>query len=467
MLAKLLRHSLLLISATAACASFSAAAEITASHKQQLDALKATALNSDLSYQLVESLTTEVGSRMMGTPGDQRAVKWAQAKMKSLGFDKVWTEQVVRQDWSRGDIEAKILAPFPHKVAVLSLGGSVGTSANGITAKVVHFKTLDALKAAAPGSLKGKMAFVSYQMKRHIDGEGYSPAVQTRVFGAAIAAEKGAVALVMRSVGTDNNRTPHTGSMYYTDGVKKIPAVALSNPDADLLVNQFKRGQDVSFYLRSSASIKSGQVTSANVIGEMTGSELPDEIIAIGAHLDSWDVGTGAIDDGLGIGMTLAAAYHIAQLPERPKRTIRVILFAAEEIGMLGAKKYMELHKDKIDTHMFGAEWDFGTGRIYKMKPGVGPSALNAVREFANYLAPMGISLAPENDAIAESDMGKLSEAGMPSMLFLPDGNAYFDYHHTENDTFDKVEPEALKHNTAVYTLFAYYAAQSDTDFRK
>jgi carboxypeptidase Q len=467
MLAKLLRHTLLLVTAASASASFSAMAELPAAQKQQLDALKATTLNSDLSYQLIESLTTEVGSRMMGTPGDARAIKWAQAKMNTLGFDKVWTEEVVNREWLRGDMQAKILAPFPHKVSAISLGGSVGTGSQGITAQVVHFTTLDDLKAAKKDSLKGKIAFISYRMKRDIDGEGYSPAVQARVYGAIVAAEKGAVALIIRSVGTDNNRSAHTGSMYYKEEVTKIPAVALSNPDADLLVNQFKRDQDVSFYLQSSASIKTTQVKSANVIGEITGSELPNEIIAIGAHLDSWDVGTGAIDDGLGIGMMLAAAHHIAQLPVRPKRTIRVILFAAEEIGMLGAKKYMALHKDEIKNHMMGAEWDFGTGRIYSMKPGVGASALNTVRDFADYLAPMGISLAPENDARADSDMGRLSDAGMPSMAFLPDGNAYFDYHHTENDTFDKVDPQALKHNTAVYTLFAYFAAQSTIDFRK
>ena len=444
------------------------AAVFSSAEQVQLQRLKDTALKSELSYRLIESLTTEVGNRMMGTPGDKRAIKWALAKMKALGFDKVWTEEVISTRWTRGQAEARILAPYPQKMVVLALGGSIGTGEQGITAEVVHFNTLDDLKAAAPGSLAGKIAFVSYRMERHIDGKGYGPAVGTRVHGASVAAEKGAVALLMRSVGTGNNRTAHTGVMRYKDGIKKIPAAALSNPDADLLVNQLKRGQPVSFYLKMTSAINEQEVIrSANVIGEITGSERPDEIVALGAHLDSWDVGTGALDDGLGIGMVMAAAHHIKQLPVAPKRTVRVILFAAEEVGLLGAKKYMALHQDNMKNHMIGAEWDFGSGRIYRMNPGVGANALTAIRELAQYLTPLGVSIASDNKAKAQSDMKMLSEAGMPSINFSPDGSRYFDYHHTENDTLDKVNTEDLQQNTAVYTMFAYFAAQAEVDFRE
>lgn len=441
---------------------------ITEQDIKQMNQLKKEALSSRLSYQLIESLTTEVGHRMMGSPGDELAVKWAVEKMNILGFDKVWTEEVTHTQWNRGEAQARIIAPYPHKMVVIALGGSVGTDEEGIKANVVHFETLADLKAVEKGSLTGKIAFVSYRMARHIDGNGYGKAVGTRVSGASIAAEKGALALIMRSVGTDDNRVAHTGVMRYQEGVNKIPAAALSNPDADLLVNQLNRGKPVSFYLKlTSNSNPKTIITSANVIGEITGSEFPDEIVAIGAHLDSWDVGTGALDDGMGVGMVLAAAHHISKLEQRPKRTIRVILFAAEEIGLLGAKQYMAVHKDEIKNHVLGAEWDFGLGRIYQMKTGVGASALNAVREFAQQLAPLGVSLAPTNDAKAQSDMSLLSEAGMPSINFSPDGSRYFDYHHTENDTLDKVNPEDLQQNTAVYTMFAYFAAQTAVDFRK
>jgi len=445
----------------------SQAASLSAAEQAELMQLKDTTLQSDLSYELIESLTTEVGNRMMGTPGDEKAVRWAQEKMKALGFDKVWTEEISNELWLRGEAKAKIVSPYPQNMVVLALGGSVGTPEKGITAPVAHFATLDDLKAAKPGSLEGKIAFVSYRMERHIDGHGYGAAVGTRVVGASIAAEKGALALIMRSVGTDDNRTAHTGLMRYKDGVKQIPAAALSNPDADLLVNQLKRGKPVNFHLNMSSSRETQVVKSANVIGEITGSEKPEEIVVIGAHLDSWDVGTGALDDGLGIGMVLSAAHYIGKLPNRPKRTIRVVLFAAEEIGLLGAKDYVKRHKNDMDKHMIGAEWDFGSGRIYQMKPGVGASALNGVRELASYLAPLGVSLAPENNARAQSDMGLLSDAGMPSINFAPDGMAYFDYHHTENDTLDKVNAEDLKQTTAVYTMFSYFAAQSGIDFRK
>jgi len=313
---------------------FVSAQQLNAEQQAQLDELKATALQSDLSYQLIESLTTEVGHRLMGSEGDKKSIVWAVNKMKALGFDKVWTEEVTGSYWLRGDAKAKIIAPYPHDVVVLALGGSVGTAEKGLTANVAHFETFADLKAAPDNSLNGKIAFVSYQMERHIDGKGYGPAVGTRVTGAVVAAQKGASALVMRSVGTDNNRTAHTGVMRYKDGVKKIPAATLSNPDADLLVNQLKRGKPVSLFLKMTAKTDAEVIAkTANVIGEFTGSELPNEIVALGAHLDSWDVGTGALDDGLGIGMVVAAAHHIGQLPKRPKRTIRVILFAAEEVG--------------------------------------------------------------------------------------------------------------------------------------
>ena len=447
---------------------FVSAQQLNAEQQAQLNELKTTALESDLSYQLIESLTTEVGHRLMGSEGDKKSIVWAVNKMKALGFDKVWTEEVTGSYWLRGDAKAKIIAPYPHDVVVLALGGSVGTSEEGLTANVAHFETFADLKAAPDNSLNGKIAFVSYQMERHIDGKGYGPAVGTRVTGAVVAAQKGASALVMRSVGTDNNRTAHTGVMRYKDGVKKIPAATLSNPDADLLVNQLKRGKPVSLFLKMTAKTDAEVIAkTANVIGEFTGSELPNEIVALGAHLDSWDVGTGALDDGLGIGMVVAAAHHIGQLPKRPKRTIRVILFAAEEVGLLGAKEYVKVHKNDMVNHAIGAEWDFGIGRIYKMTPGVGAESLNAIRELAQYLAPLGVSLSPDNNAKGQSDMSALSNLGMPSINFSPDGSNYFDYHHTENDTLDKVEPEALKFNTAIYTMYAYFAAQAAVDFRK
>jgi len=436
--------------------------------RQTMASLQEKVSKDSLSYELVESLTTEVGHRLMGSEGDKKSIVWAVDKMKALGFDKVWTDEVTGTLWLRGDAEASIVAPYPQKMVALALGGSVGTGEGGLTKEVAHFDTLADLEAAPDNSLSGKIAFISYRMSRHKDGRGYGPAVGARVNGAAIAARKGASAILIRSVGTDNNRLAHTGVMRYQDGVEKIPAAALSNPDADLLVNQLKRGKPVSVFLKLTPKTEEKMIArSANVIGEITGSKYPEQIVALGAHLDSWDVGTGAVDDGMGVGMVMAAAHHIAQLEQRPERTIRVILFAAEEVGLLGAKQYVKDYSEQMGKHVLGAEWDYGTGKIYRMRTGVGQSALPAMKELASYLAPLGVELSGDNTAKAQSDMSLLSNEGMPSVNFSPDGSTYFDYHHTENDTLDKVDPETMKQATTIYTLFAYFAAQSEVDFSK
>jgi hypothetical protein len=435
---------------------------------KELNVLKQSALNSTLAYAIDESLTTEVGARMIGSYGDKQAIKWAQAKMKTLGFDKVWTEQVTHTKWERGSVQAKIISPYPQKMVAIALGGSIGTGAKGIQAEVAHFESLADLKKAKLGSLKGKIAFISKRMTRAIDGSGYGPAVGGRGAGAVVAAEKGAIAFILRSIGSDNNRVGHTGMMRYSEGVKQIPAAALSNPDADLLVNQIKRGKPVEVYLNlSSKRHDNTTVKSANVIGELTGSENPEEFIVLAAHLDSWDVGTGAIDDGLGVSITMAAASLIAKLPQRPKRSIRVILFAGEEVGLVGANQYMQKHGKDLSKHVIGLEWDFANGRIYDMRTGVGPESLNNMRDLAKLIAPMGVSLNPMNNSQGNSDIRPLVAAGMPATSFSADGTDYFDFHHTENDTLDKVDQQALPHNTAIYAMFAYFTAQSGVDFRQ
>lgn len=438
------------------------------SQRQSIETIKQAALQSTLTYDLIESLTTEVGARMIGTPQDQMAVEWAQKNMTDLGFDRVWTEPVVYHHWRRGAAEAQVISPFSQKLVVLALGNSVGTGEAGIRAPVVHFADLAALQAVEDGSLQGKIAFISQRMPRTKDGSGYMKAVGGRSQGPSVASKKGAVAFILRSVGSDSDRVAHTGVLNYQSGVKPIPAAALSNPDADLLMNMFKRGKPVELFLRLTPTRDLKQpVYSANVIGEITGSEKPQEFVVLGAHLDTWDVGTGAIDDGIGVGLTMAAAHFIAQLPQRPKRSIRVILFAGEEVGLVGGYQYLEKHRDNLANHIIGVEWDFANGLIYDMRSGVGPSALNAVRDLAQLIAPFGVSLNPLNNAPGSSDIRPLVAAGMPAMNFAANGLDYFDFHHTENDTLDKVDQEALPTNTAIYAMFAYFAAESMVDFRQ
>lgn len=446
----------------------SAVASLPDDHMQALSALQQQAAQDELSYTIIESLTTEVGARMVGTPGERASVAWAVAKMQALGFDKVWVEESDATLWQRGELSASVVSPYKHPITALALGNSVGTHGEPVSAPLVAFADLAALEAAPAGSLEGKIAFVTYKMERHRDGHGYGAAVGARVTGASVAAQKGAVAFIMRSVGTDTHRFAHTGVSRYADGVKKIPAVAISNPDADLLENMLRRPEPVVFSLTLSGTGLAPQPTTiANVIGEVTGASRPDEIVTLGAHLDSWDVGTGAIDDGIGVGITLAAGHYLAQREERPARTLRVILFAAEEVGLLGAKDYVEQHTEEMPQHMIGAEWDFGNGKIYQLEPGVGPKALPAIEAFAEQLAPLGVSLADTNTAKGQSDMSALGHAGQPAVNFNPDGSDYFDYHHTRNDTLDKVDREALQFNTAIYSMFALFATSTDTDFRR
>ncbi|MDQ7049176.1 MAG: hypothetical protein Q9M92_06380 [Enterobacterales bacterium] len=246
-------------------------------------------LNNDLAYQILESLTTEIGPRMAGTAQDPLAVTWAVAKMKSLGFDKVYTEETTYSTWVRGIETAEVTAPFPQNMHITALGGSVSTAEQGLEAEVVHLKSLAALKEADALSIKNKIVFISNRMQRFIDGQGYGPAVQARSNGAIEAAKKGALAIVIRSIGTDTHRLPHTGMMRYDEKVTKIPAAALSNPDADQLERIFSRQQKVTLKLNI-GSHAGADFTSHNVIGEITGNEKPDQFVIMGGHLDSWDL---------------------------------------------------------------------------------------------------------------------------------------------------------------------------------
>jgi hypothetical protein len=415
-------------------------------------------------FALVESLTTEVGPRMAGSPGDAAAVAWAQAKFKALGYDRVYTQPVTFTAWRRRHERAEVLAPFPQPLHVTALGHTVGTGATPLEAEVVEFANLEALKAVADGSLDGRIAYIANRMERKKDGSGYGPAVVARG-GAGEAAKKGASALLIRSIGTDHDRLPHTGNQRYVEGVAKIPAAALSNPDADLLTAMLKRGKPVRVRLDLDVG-DAETVTSYNVIGEIRGRGKPDEVVVIGGHLDSWDLGTGAIDDGAGVAITMAAGALVGKLRRAPQRTIRVVAFANEEAGLFGGKAYAEVHAAELAAHQLGAESDFGAGRIYALRAGLDPVAWPVIERIGAVLAPLGIVV--EKDIGGPGpDVGPFVEKGMPWAQLAQDGTDYFDYHHTANDTLDKIEPAALDQQAAAYAVLAYLAAETDVDFGK
>lgn len=411
-------------------------------------------------FAIVESLTTEVGPRMPGTDADARGVAWAEAKFRALGFDRVLLQPVTFPNWQRRAERAEVLPPFAQLLHVTALGGSVGTQGT-IEGEIVEFADLAALRAAPDGSLAGKIAYIGYRMERFRDGSGYGPAVAARSEGANDASLKGAIALLIRSIGTDSHRFPHTGNMRYRDGVMPIPAAALSNPDADQVSRLLQRGVPVRVRLALDVGFE-GEYTSHNVIGEITGRERPDEYVLIGGHLDSWDLGTGAIDDGAGVAITMDAGARIAALAERPRRSVRVVAFANEEQGLIGARAYAEANP--IERHLIGAESDFGAGRIYALRAGVDPAAWPAIARIGEVLAPLGIATETSGGGPGP-DIIPLRAQGMPWAQLAQDGTDYFDYHHTADDTLDKIDPKALDQQVAAYAAFAWLAADMEGDF--
>jgi hypothetical protein len=457
----LLAASLLAASglATAHTTVISAAAVKTA------EQLRDKAMHDDTGYKIVASLTTEVGPRLAGSPADQRARDWAVAKFKALGFDKVYTEPVTFPLWQRRSEHAEIVAPFPQPLSLIALGYSPATPKGGLTAQVVKFDSLEALKAADPASVKGKIVYLGFRMQRHKDGHDYGMGSEVRVEGPVIAAGKGAAGYLLRSAGTDaHSRTPHTGVTGFKDPAKAIPAAALSNPDADQLERVLAYGKPVTIKLDLDCGIV-GQYTGANVIGEITGRRHPDQVVAIGGHLDSWDPGTGAIDDGAGVAIAMAAAKLIHDLPQRPDRTIRVIAFANEEAGLWGGRAYAEKHANEVARFQLGTESDFGAGPVWRMSASVKPEARGAIAQIARVLAPIGVAYDAKRPGGGGSDLSQMHGKGMAALSLTQDGTDYFDYHHTANDTLDKIDPKELAQNVAVYAAFSYMAAQADGDF--
>jgi len=431
--------------------------------------LREQALASNLGYEITQSLTTEVGPRLAGSEADARAVQWAQAKFKALGYDKVWVEEVRFPKWQRRSEHAAVLGASAQPLSILALGGSPGGT---IEAEVVRFADLAALEQAPAGSLAGKIAFIDYRMERARDGAGYGMGGKVRGRGPSAAIRAGAAGYLMRSAGTDSHRVPHTGITRFDDGLTPIPSAALSAPDADQLSRLVARGP-----VRVRMALDcgwEGEAISHNVIGEITGSKAAgakaggksksQEVVLIGGHLDSWDPGTGAIDDGAGVGLTMAAGALIGKMPQRPARTIRVVAFANEEQGLYGGKAYAARHMGDIRKHQIAAESDFGAGRIYAFRSGAPNYAQGAVKQIAEALAPLSIAHTPSEGGPGP-DISPFAEQGLAWAALRQDGTDYFDYHHTPDDTLDKIDPKALAQNVAAYAVFSYLAASADGDF--
>ncbi|QGY79795.1 M28 family peptidase [Sphingorhabdus lacus] len=413
-----------------------------------LEDVRSTALNSDeIAYDIVEGLTTEIGPRQGGTEAEARARAWSVAKLKSLGFDNVRIEEYQMPTWVRGEETAEIVAPFTQKLAVTALGNSGSTGDKGLEAEIVYFPTLEDLRSAPDGSLKGKIAFVSHSMMRTQDGSSYGAFGPARFVGPNIAAKKGAAAIVIRSAGTDYHRNPHTGNTNFDAGVTPIPAGALSIPDAENLERMLKRGKPVVMKLKLTPK-NVGMHVSGNVLAEVKGSNPQLPIIVIACHLDSWDLGTGAIDDAAGCGIIAAAAKHLKTLGQ-PKRTVRLLWAGAEEVGIWGGKDYGSKHA--AEPHALAMESDFGAGKVWAVDFTLPESASEQKAKIIAALAPLGV-VPRKTPASGGADIGAIIAAQKLGIIDLQqDGTKYFDLHHTPDDTLDKIDKAEMRQNVAAW----------------
>ncbi|WP_417622297.1 M28 family peptidase [Parasphingorhabdus sp.] len=428
-------------------------------------ALQIKALQDDVAYEIIEGLTTEVGPRQAGTGQEARARDWSVKKLKSLGFQNVRSEPFMMPTWVRGAETATVVAPYPQKLFVTALGNSASTGGEGITAEVAYFDSLDALKAVPDGSLSGKIAFVTHNMHRAQDGSGYSAFGPIRWFGPSIASQKGAAAYVIKSIGTDYHRNPHTGSTGFGEGIQPIPAGALSLPDADNLERMIKlaqkSGKPVSMKLVLTPQ-NLGQQESGNVIAEVVGRDPKLPMILIACHLDSWDLATGAFDDAAGCGIIAAAAKNIKDHGQ-PLRTIRLLWAGAEEVGIWGGKAYRDAYRDQ--PHAIAMESDFGADNVWRVEFAL-PEAAKAVSDrIAASLLNLGIGRSA-GQAGGGADIGPIIADGNLAIIDLQqDGTRYFDLHHTPDDTLDKIDPAQLRQNVAAWTTVLSIIANSDADF--
>jgi hypothetical protein len=419
--------------------------------------LRTAALEDKAAWDFVEGLTTEIGPRPAGTPREARAREWAVQRLTAMGFANVRIEDYRMPVWVRGEEKAAILSPFPQKLAILGLGNSGSTSPKGIEGEVAAFSTLAELEAVPDGSLKNKIVYIGHAMRVTQDGSSYGYFGVVRRKGPSVASRKGAAAVVIRSIGTDNHRVPHTGVQNFDEGVTPIPAGALSNPDADQLERALARGKPVTLALTLVSQQLKDQ-PSGNVIAEVPGSDLNAGVVLAACHLDSWDPGTGAVDDAAGCAIIYAAAKLVKEHGQ-PRRTIRLLLAGAEEVGIFGGSAYFAAHAK--ENHVLAMESDFGADRVWRVDFKLPEQRQPLAKRIVLELAPLGVGAGP-NPAGGGADIAKLVQSGVPVIDLQQDGSRYFDLHHTADDTLDKVDPTQLRQNVAAWTTVLILAANEE-----
>jgi carboxypeptidase Q len=435
----------------------------------ELKRLQQAALSSDYAYKQVAHLANNIGPRLSGSAQAAKSVQHVASELKALGC-QVQLERVMVPHWVRGE-ETAALVQFPgqaenttQKIVLCALGASVATPADGITAELITVKNFDELKSLPRDKVAGKIVLFNYPFDKQMaaegrGGEAYGEAVVYRGDGPSAAARQGAVACLIRSVGGADYRLPHTGQTTYADDAPKIPAGAVTAEDADLIVDLVRQGP-----VKMKLTLTPQQlpdVESYNVIGDIKGSEHPEQVIIVSGHLDSWDLGTGAIDDAAGVAVSMEAANLIQKLHLKPRRTIRVIAWMNEENGLAGSKQYGKDHEKEISNHFAAMETDGGAGH---------PLGINikGKPEVKKMLAPVAAILQESGAGMLNfvehcgADIEPLEKADVPAFSPIQDSRLYFNYHHTAADTLDKIVPKELAENSAVVSVLAYALANMD-----
>ncbi len=430
--------------------------------------LMAHALESSGAWETLQYLTDDIGPRLSGSKGAALAVQWTTARFRSWGI-AVRDEKVMVPHWVRGEERASLVSHNGQKIVLTALGGSVATPVRGITADVIEVSNFDELDRLG-NKVRGKIVYYNNPMNMDLvrsghSFEAYEEAVRYRGAGASRAAKYGAVASLIRSVASASLRDPHTGAMRYDPKLPKIPAAAMTIEDAMLVDRLIRKGERVRMHLVLTPKTLP-DADSANVVAEIRGSERPDEIVLVGAHLDSWDLATGAIDDGSGVAMSMEVLRLIKDLGLHPRRTIRCVLFMNEENGLRGGRGYAAAHKDEIGRHAAAIETDAGAAAPTGFSTNVSGEALTSLESRVHPLLARVNAARFEQSSEAGADISPLTDAGVPSFGLISDPLHYFDYHHSPSDTLDKIDPKDFAADTAALAALTWEIADSTEPLR-
>jgi carboxypeptidase Q len=435
----------------------------------ELKRLQQAALTSDYAYRQVAHLSNNIGPRLTGSAQAAKSVEYVASELKAIGCE-VQLERVLAPHWVRGE-ETAALVQFPgqaanttQKIVLCALGPSVATPPSGIEAEVIVVRNFDELKSLPREKVAGKIVLFNFPFDKQMaaegrGGEAYGEAVVYRADGPSAAARQGAVACLIRSVGGADYRLPHTGQTDYAMDAPKIPAGAVTAEDADLIADLVRQGPVRMKLVLSPQTLP--DVESANVIGDIKGTEHPEQVIIVSGHLDSWDLGTGAIDDGAGVAVSMEAANLIQKLHLKPKRTIRVIAWMNEENGLAGSKQYEKDHEKEWMNHFAAMETDGGAGHPLGINIKAKPEVKKTLAPVAAILQGSGAGMLSLVEHCG-ADIGPMEKAGVPAFSPIQDSRFYFNYHHTAADTLDKIVPKELAENSAVVAVLAYALANME-----